>query len=59
MLWSFKNLNNNLEMYYDNLKMNQNILKYAHKYNVKKLIACLSTCIFQIKQLSYKWKDVT
>ena len=45
----FKNLNNNLEMYYDNLKMNQNILKYAHKYNVKKLIACLSTCIFPDK----------
>ena len=36
-------------MYYDNLKMNQNILKYAHKYNVKKLIACLSTCIFPEK----------
>ena len=42
----FKNLDNNLSMFQDNLKMNQNVLKYAHKYKVNKLVACLSTCIF-------------
>jgi GDP-L-fucose synthase len=42
----FKNLDNNLSMFQDNLKMNQNVLKYAHKYKVNKLVACLSTCVF-------------
>lgn len=45
----YKNLNNNLKMYLDNLKINQNILYFCDKYKVKKVISCLSTCIFPDK----------
>jgi len=33
----------------ENLEMNKNILEASHKNNVKKLVSCLSTCIFPDK----------
>jgi GDP-L-fucose synthase len=42
----YKNMNNKVEMLEKNLLMNYNVIKYAHDFGVKKLIACLSTCIF-------------
>lgn len=45
----FKNMNNKVDMLNDNLDINSNAIKCAHKYKVKKLIACLSTCIFPDK----------
>jgi GDPmannose 4,6-dehydratase len=42
----FKNLKDNLGMYMDNQRINQNVLHCCHKYNVKKLLSCLSTCIY-------------
>ena len=45
----YKNLNNNLKMYLDNLKINQNILYFCDKYKVKKIVSCLSTCVFPNK----------
>jgi len=42
----FKNERNNLMMLAENVAMNQNVLKSAHKHNVEKLICCLSTCIY-------------
>ena len=45
----YKNLNNNLKMYLDNLKINQNILYFCDKYKVKKIVSCLSTCVFPDK----------
>jgi GDP-L-fucose synthase len=42
----FKNLNKPVEMFEDNILINTNILKAAHKYNVNKVVCCLSTCIF-------------
>lgn len=42
----FKNMNNKVEMLEKNLMINYNVVKCSHDYNVEKLIACLSTCIF-------------
>lgn len=42
----YKNMNNKVEMLEKNLIINYNIIKLAHDFKVKKLIACLSTCIF-------------
>lgn len=45
----FKNMNDNLGMYLENMKINRNILHFGHKYGVTKIISCLSTCIFPDK----------
>ena len=42
----FKNMNYKVEMLEENLMINYNVVKCSHDYNVEKLIACLSTCIF-------------
>lgn len=40
------NMNHQAEYFRDNIIINNNIIHYAYKYNVKKLICFLSTCIF-------------
>lgn len=45
----FRNMEQKIDMFEKNLIINYNIVKYSHKYGVKKLIACLSTCIFPDK----------
>lgn len=42
----FKNMSKKVNMFEDNLIMNFNVLKASHEANVKKVISCLSTCIF-------------
>ena len=42
----YKNMNKKVEMLEDNLLININVLKCCKIINVKKLINCLSTCIF-------------
>jgi GDP-L-fucose synthase len=42
----YKNMNNKVDMLEKNLMINYNVIKTAHEFQVKKLIACLSTCIF-------------
>jgi GDP-L-fucose synthase len=42
----YKNMNNKVEMFEDNLQMNLNVLKICYKLGVKKVVSCLSTCIF-------------
>jgi len=42
----YRNMNNKVEMLEKNLMINFNVIKCCHDYKVKKLIACLSTCIF-------------
>ena len=48
----FKNLNSKVEMFEKNTEINLNVLKCCHKFNVKKCISCLSTCIFPDKTSS-------
>ena len=49
----FKNMNNKVEMLEKNLMINYNVVKCSHDYKVEKLIACLSTCIFPDKEVTY------
>jgi GDP-L-fucose synthase len=49
----FKNMNNKVAMLEKNLIINYNVVKCAHDYKVKKLIGCLSTCIFPDKIIKY------
>jgi GDP-L-fucose synthase len=45
----FKNLSQKVDMFEYNLLININVLRASHQLKVKKLIACLSTCIFPDK----------
>ena len=42
----FKNMNYKVDMYEQNILINCNVLKCCHDYKVKKVVSCLSTCIF-------------
>jgi len=42
----FKNMNNKVDMFENNVLINFNVVKYSHTFKVKKLVCCLSTCIF-------------
>jgi len=45
----YKNINNKVEMLEKNVKINFNVISCAYEFRVKKLVACLSTCIFPDK----------
>ena len=45
----FKNMNYKVDMLEKNLLINFNVIKVCHELKVKKLISCLSTCIFPDK----------
>ena len=40
------NMNYKGEFFYDNIMINSNVIEFSRKYNVEKLVAFLSTCIF-------------
>jgi GDP-L-fucose synthase len=42
----FKNMKEPVKMFEDNILLNLNVLKAAHKCNIQNIISCLSTCIF-------------
>ena len=42
----YRNMNNKVDMLEKNVLMNFNVIKCAHDFHVKKMVACLSTCIF-------------
>jgi GDP-L-fucose synthase len=45
----FKNMNQKVSMFEDNILINMNVLRASHLTNVEKLVCCLSTCIFPDK----------
>ena len=45
----FKNMNFKVDMYEKNTLMNYNVIKCCHDFGVKKVVSCLSTCIFPDK----------
>lgn len=45
----FKNMTQKVKMLESNVKINMNVLKASHLSNVKKVISCLSTCVFPDK----------
>ena len=42
----YKNLNSNIEMFCDNIKINENVLEACHKYRIGRGIFILSSCIY-------------
>jgi len=45
----FKNMNQKVEMFEKNLLINYNVVRCCYLHKIKKMIACLSTCIFPDK----------
>jgi len=45
----YAHIGNNCDFFRKNMEMNDNILQASQKNNVKKLVSCLSTCIFPDK----------
>tara|TARA_R110002074_G_scaffold14060_2_gene49290 strand:- start:697 stop:1629 length:933 start_codon:yes stop_codon:yes gene_type:complete len=45
----FRNMNQKSDMLEKNLLMNFNVINICHKLKIKKLVSCLSTCIFPDK----------
>ncbi|XP_041989035.1 GDP-L-fucose synthase [Aricia agestis] len=45
----FHNMEHNLDFFRENMAINDNVLNASHKYDVKKVVSCLSTCIFPDK----------
>jgi len=45
----YKNMNNKFTMLDKNMQINLNVLKCCHEFNVKKVVSCLSTCVFPDK----------
>ena len=45
----YKNMTQKVKMFEENMDINSNVIKCCHKYKVKKLVSCLSTCIFPDK----------
>ena len=45
----FHNMRANLDFFRNNMKMNDNILHISYEFGVKKVVSCLSTCIFPDK----------
>lgn len=39
----------NLDFFRNNMKMNDNVLNISYEFGVKKVVSCLSTCIFPDK----------
>jgi len=45
----YGNMKANLEFFRINMSINDNVLSLAHEFGVKKVVSCLSTCIFPDK----------
>ena len=45
----FHNMRANLDFFRKNMKMNDTVLNLSHQFGVKKVVSCLSTCIFPDK----------
>lgn len=45
----FANMKANCDFFRNNMKMNDHILEMSHQFGVKKVVSCLSTCIFPDK----------
>ena len=46
----YKNLREPFSMFYDNITINNNIIRACLEHKVERLLACLSTCIYPFKE---------
>lgn len=49
----YENMNNNYNMFLQNIRINTNIIDACYKHNIKTFISVLSTCIFPDKNVTY------
>jgi len=49
----YENMNNNYNMFMNNTRMHLNIIDACEKFNIKKLINILSTCVFPDQGVTY------
>ncbi|DAZ97137.1 TPA: hypothetical protein N0F65_004751 [Lagenidium giganteum] len=42
----FKNMRQKVDFFRENMAINDNVLQCCHKFHVRKLVSCLSTCVF-------------
>ena len=49
----YHNESNNLKMFQENIKINENIIRACDEFHVEKAVLCLSTCIYPDKVSSY------
>jgi GDP-L-fucose synthase len=52
----YKNARSKLQMYQDNMTINDNILRACAQFNVKKVVLCLSTCVYPDK-IDYPFEE--
>jgi len=55
----FKNIQYPVEMFHDNVLINENVLWACHKFAVKKVIALASSCVFTPNPVAYPMKEDT
>lgn len=55
----YKNMNNNIIMYQNNMCINKNIIEACHENNVKRGIFCLSSCVFPACPSSFPMTEET
>ncbi len=53
----FKNLSNLSEVFKNNIRMNENVLEACNKYDVKRGIFCLSSCVYPDKPTKYPMNE--
>ena len=54
----FANMAKKVEFYRENMPMNDNVMECCRIYEVEKLVACLSTCIFNPQQQATRAAEV-
>lgn len=53
----YKNMNQNLAMFEDNMAINMNVVKCSRIVGIKRGIACLSTCVYPDNIIDYPIKE--
>lgn len=53
----FRNMSYKVDFWLDNVNMNNNVLKCSHDFHVKKVVSCLSTCVFPDKIEKYPFDE--
>lgn len=49
----YENMSNNYDYFLDNLRINTNVVDACNRFGVKRLVSCLSTCIFPDRGITY------
>lgn len=53
----FKNMKDKVNFWVDNVSMNNNVMRCCWDFNVKRVVSCLSTCVFPDKIEKYPFNE--